>query len=97
MMTPWPEDFSTCTLDEIIKSQAENRAWNKELRLQSSALVKSRLAKVISLDEYATNRKRCQEDTAECNRRPGALFTELSMVYSCPGNPEALEILTLAP
>jgi len=88
-MTPWPEDFSTWTLDEIIKSQAENRAWNKELRLQSSALVKSRLAKVISLDEYAASRRRFQEEAAECNRRAAILANEISCWTLHPVSREA--------
>jgi hypothetical protein len=60
---------SSCGL--IIKSQAENRAWKQALRLQSSALVESRLAKVIGLDEYAADRKRFQDDASECSRRAG--------------------------
>jgi hypothetical protein len=77
-MTPLPDDSSTRTLDEVFKSRAENRAWNKEIRLQSTALVNSRLAKAIGLDEYAANRKRLQEDAAECSRRTAALLNEIS-------------------
>ena len=88
-MTLLPEDVTTRTLDEIIKSQAENRAWNKELRLESSALVKSRLAKVITLDEYAANRKRVQENAAECGRRAVILAKEISCWTLHPFSREA--------
>jgi hypothetical protein len=86
MMTLWLEDLSTCSFEEIVRSQAENRAWNKELRLQSSVLVKSRLAKTITLEEYAANRKRFQEDAAECSRRAVVLSNEINSraIHSAP-------------
>ena len=36
--------------------QAENRAWSKQLRMETQAQVNTRLAKTISLEEYASSR-----------------------------------------
>ena len=47
-MSSWPEDLSSCSLKEVLGWQAENRAWNKEIRLKTNTLVNSRLAKNIS-------------------------------------------------
>jgi hypothetical protein len=77
MPQQWPEDLSTFTLEDVIVSQAENRAWSRELRLKSTALVNSRLAKTISQDEYAANRKLSHEETAECRRRAAILVNEI--------------------
>ena len=67
MPSQLPEDLSTCSLEEVITTQAENRAWSKELRLKSNALVNSRLAKAISQDEYTATRK-----VGPTKRRPNA-------------------------
>ena len=72
-MRPWPEDFSGFPLDEILRTQIENRAWSKELRLGIGDVVASRLAKKISLEQYAVDRKRFNEDMAECRRRANVL------------------------
>ena len=77
-MTVWSEDFTGASVDELLRSQAENRAWNKELRLKSTALVNSRLAKDISLEEYAAHRKQANDDAAECKRRATILANEIS-------------------
>ena len=57
-MQQWGEDFSTCTWEEVLARVAENRAWSKELRLKTSALVNTRLAKTISQADYVASRKR---------------------------------------
>jgi hypothetical protein len=77
-MSQWQEDFSTCSLEDIFTSQAENRAWSKELRLKGAALVNSRLAKAISQDEYTENRKVSHTETAECRRRAAILLNEIN-------------------
>jgi hypothetical protein len=77
-MSFWPEDFSTCTLKEVLGWQAENRAWNKELRLKTSCLVNSRLAKNITQDDYLANRKIFHEDAAECRRRANVLDAQIT-------------------
>ncbi|MEO7142685.1 MAG: hypothetical protein ABI165_04205 [Bryobacteraceae bacterium] len=77
-MPLWSGDFSLSSLDEIVKSQSENRAWSKELRLKTTALVNSRLAKQISQDEYALNRKLTHEQAAECQRRAMILSNEIA-------------------
>jgi hypothetical protein len=59
-------------------SEAENRAWNKTLRGQVTALVDSRLAKRISLEAYAMRRQHGNEDAAECKRRGTILVDEIS-------------------
>jgi len=77
-MSSWPEDFSTCTLKEVLGWQAENRAWNKELRLKTNSLVNSRLAKDITQDDYLENRKRVHEEAAECRRRANILDAQIT-------------------
>jgi hypothetical protein len=76
-MSSWPEDFSTCSLKEVLGWQAENRAWNKELRLKTNTLVNSRLARNISQDDYLANRKLVHEDAAECRRRADILDAQI--------------------
>ena len=72
-MPLWPDDLANQTLEDILLSQTENRAWSKQLRLGISVVVASRLAKKISLEEYAVDRKRFNEDMAECRRRASLL------------------------
>jgi hypothetical protein len=57
--------------------ETENREWNKQLRLQATALVNARLAKQIGLEDYAANRLRARVDAAECRRRAALLQGEL--------------------
>lgn len=77
-MPSWTEDFSSSSLEEVFRSQAENRAWNKELRLRNIALVNSRLAHLIDQAEYSVNRKAGNELAAECKRRAVILFNEIT-------------------
>jgi hypothetical protein len=77
-MPQWSGDFTGFSLEEVLRSQAENRTWHKELRLKNTALVNNRLAKRISMDEYAENRKLAHEETAECQRRAAILVHEIS-------------------
>jgi hypothetical protein len=72
-MPEWSEDFSQRTPDEIVGLQAENRAWQKELRTTALALVNSRLAKQISQEEYAVKREAAKSDADECGRRTNML------------------------
>ena len=72
-----PEELVTSTLEEMLGWQVENRMWSKELRRKSSALVNSRLANEISLADYQANRKKAQEDAAECRRRAAMLDTQI--------------------
>jgi hypothetical protein len=76
-MPVWPENISAHSLDEIFAMQTENRAWNKELRSQASLLVNTRLAKSISLEDYAASRQRASHEAAECKRRAMALLNEI--------------------
>jgi hypothetical protein len=77
-MPKWPDDLSSCTLEEIFTSEIDNRAWYKELRLQNTALVNNRLAKTISADEYAVTRRQTTELAAECKRRGAILVREIT-------------------
>jgi hypothetical protein len=77
-MPNWPDDLSTCTLEEIFTSEIDNRAWYKELRLQNTALVNNRLAKNISHDEYASTRRQSTEAAVECKRRGSILVREIT-------------------
>ena len=61
----------------MFRLQAENRAWSKQLRLEAQALVNNRLAKGISLEEYASSRLLAAESSAECRRRAATLSREI--------------------
>jgi hypothetical protein len=76
-MSSWPEDLSSCSLKEVLGWQAENRAWNKEIRLKTNTLVNSRLAKNISQDDYLAHRKLVHEDAEECRRRANILDAQI--------------------
>jgi hypothetical protein len=64
-------------LEEILRIETENRAWNKRLRLDVTALVESRLAKHISQEEYAARRLYANEAAAECRRRATILVHQI--------------------
>jgi hypothetical protein len=73
-VTPiWPENIEDRSLDEMFRLQACNRAWSKQLRQESQVLVNSRLAKVISMEEYTSSRELAAQQSAECRRRAEAL------------------------
>ena len=76
-MALWLEDFSKRSMEELVRSVIENRAWSKELRLSTGVLVSSRLAKQIGADEYATTRRLTNESVAECKRRGIILMNEI--------------------
>jgi len=74
----WTDDLSERSRAEILLFDTENRAWNKALRGRAAALVNSRLAKEISLEEYTNCRQRENENAAECKRRGTILVAEMS-------------------
>jgi hypothetical protein len=71
------QDFSGHSLEEVLSIEAENRAWNKRLRLENTALVDRRLAKEISQEEYNLRRRSATEDAAECKRQRSVLVNEI--------------------
>jgi hypothetical protein len=77
-MESWREDLTTYSLEEILESQAENRAWSKELRSKASFLVNSRLANQITLEDYRDRRKFVHKDAAECRRRASILESQIA-------------------
>jgi hypothetical protein len=77
-MQLWPDDFSTVTLEEILRYQLENRAWSKELRFRSNVLVNKRLANEITQDDYLTNRKLTRQEAEECQRRAAILDSQIT-------------------
>jgi hypothetical protein len=77
-MQLWPDDFSTITLEEILRYQLENRAWSKELRFRSNVLVNKRLANEITQDDYLTNRKLTRQEAEECQRRAAILDSQIT-------------------
>jgi hypothetical protein len=77
-MSTWPDNFSNFSLEEVLRQQAENRAWNKDLRRKANLLVNSRLANDISQEAYLAGRKLAHEETAECRRRAQILDNEIS-------------------
>ena len=76
-MPEWSDDFSQCTLIDVIALMDENRAWQKELRSRSAVLVESKLAKRIGPEEYAAQRKVVKDDVGESKRRANILGQEL--------------------
>lgn len=76
-MPDWSEDFSQHNLKEVVRLQEENRAWQRELRTNSAAIVNSRLAKQISPEEYTTKRQVVKDSANECKRRGGVLAQEV--------------------
>jgi len=74
----WPDDLPECSLQEVLQTKSENRAWNKTLRHRVTVLVDGRLAKRISQEEYAVDRQQGNEDAAECRRRGTILDNEIS-------------------
>jgi hypothetical protein len=76
-MQPWPEDFSACGLEEIVRSQTENRAWGKELRRRTNELVNNRLSKHISQADYTNDREQFHKDTQEFRRRATILEAQI--------------------
>jgi hypothetical protein len=73
VMPIWPENIEERSLDEMFRLQACNRAWSKQLRQESQVLVNSRLAKIISLEEYASSREQAAQQAIECRRRADVL------------------------
>lgn len=74
----WPDDFSTSSLEDILRFQLENRAWSKELRFRSTTLVNRRLANEISQADYLTNRQLTRQETEECQRRAAILESHIA-------------------
>jgi hypothetical protein len=76
-MSPWREDLSTCSLEVVLRLQAENWEWSKILRRKTTSFVNSRLAHEISHAEYQTNRRLIDEEAAEYRRRAALLNAQL--------------------
>jgi hypothetical protein len=76
-MPTWLGDFANASMDEVVRYQAENRGWYKEIRLKNNELVNRKLAKHISPEEYAVHRKEIKEHEAECRRRGDLLLNEI--------------------
>ena len=74
----WTADLSTTSLDEVVKMQTENRASDKEIRLEIRTLVNRRLAKEITAEEYVVKRKIANQATEEFRRRSTLLSDELA-------------------
>jgi hypothetical protein len=75
-MPVWSEDLSQFTVEEVVQSHDENRAWYKDLRSKVNALMDTKLAKQISPEEYSTALKPLKDDLAECERRGRILRKE---------------------
>jgi hypothetical protein len=56
----------------------ENRAWYKDIRRKANAIVESRLAKEMGLDEYVERRKVSNAAVTECARRARVIVTEIA-------------------
>lgn len=76
-MDLWIGDLPGCSLEEVMHSMTENRAWSKELRLKTLAVVNSRLAKQIGAGQYSASRSLINEGMAECKRRGIVLMKEI--------------------
>jgi hypothetical protein len=75
----WPDKIEERSLEEMFRLQAENRAWSKQLRMEAQVLVNTRLAKGITLEEYASSRLLAAENSAECRRRAATLSREIEI------------------
>ena len=75
----FPDDLSALSHEAVLNVMAENRAWNKKLREITSELVNTRLANTITKEEYASRRKRGNEDAAECWRRASILVKDMAI------------------
>jgi hypothetical protein len=65
----WTEDLADLSVQAIAQLQEENREWSKELRENASALVRLRLAKQISLEDYLARRQLGRHAEVDCRRR----------------------------
>jgi len=74
----WSDDLSQCSLEDVLKLELDNRAWNKTLRLQTSTLVNTRLANQIDRDGYMAGRRNGQQNSIECKRRADLLGNEIA-------------------
>ena len=83
-MPNWPENVAAQSLEEIFLMQAENRAWNKRLRARAATLVNTRLAKIISMEDYTASRQSAASEAAECKRRAMVLLHEIELRGSRP-------------
>src|SRR5665213_2180701 len=75
----WPDDLSALNDQAVLNFMAENRAWNKRLRVGTAALVKTRLAKTITNEEYASKRNDTKKDAEECYRRSVLLIRAIAV------------------
>ena len=75
---PWTTDLATTTIEEVVKLQNENRAQDKETRLEIRTLVNRRLAKEITAEEYVVKRKIANQASAEFKRRSALINEELT-------------------
>ena len=77
-MKEWPDNLTEQSLEALQRLRDQNRALAKELRLKSAALVNSRLAKQISLEDYAAGRLSGVDSAEECKRRALEVENELA-------------------
>jgi hypothetical protein len=73
------EDLPKPSIREMVGSVIENRAWGKQLRIDTRMLVNSRLAERIDGDNYAARRRLINENVAECKRRGLVLLKEINI------------------
>ena len=78
MQPLWTDELLQGSLGEVLQSKAENSEWSKRLRKEVSMLVESRLSKLISHEEYESDRVQYKEDAAECKRRHNLLENEIA-------------------
>ena len=76
-MTTWTDDLSTLSPEDVLRLEMQNREWGKGLRRGTALLVNSRLAKQISLEEYAAKRQNARDEEAECRRRTTILSQKM--------------------
>jgi hypothetical protein len=71
------DTLSGNSLEQVLRAETENRAWGKTLRQRATALLNSRLAKVISFEEYTVFRQQANKDAAECKQQGRILNDEI--------------------
>jgi hypothetical protein len=72
------DELAAFTFDEIVALLRENRERKKELRARTAALVNSRLASLIGLEEYALRRTADAVDLEVCTRQGLLLLDEIN-------------------
>jgi hypothetical protein len=71
------DELSALSDADVLNLQIQNRNWGKDIRRSLAELVDSRLANLISHEEYTVSRQAAKVHRTECERMITALSAEL--------------------